>query len=284
MKQEAFVYLLRLVGMPGFKIGKAVDIHQRIPQIGGHEAFDLNRSLCATFPSETLAKRYEVTMHEIFKAWNIPPAPTNRVPGDTEYFKIECFDEVVSFLKQNASFFLGKVGPIPPQPEVQQVRKTPVALTAAEKSLRRESRRNQARLDDEIINFKSTQKWDSFIEWFKMHQDLITGETQSGRDALVITYAMKESHFKGSGATLTGPCHFRHHEGADFYGFSYGALSFGGVREESNSHIYLAPLSCEYMKYVRSFSCPELILKIEAINDWIMARREMAKITNETDR
>lgn len=276
MKHEAFVYLLRLVGTPGFKIGKAIDIHQRIPQIGGYDVFDLNNSLCATFPSETLSRRYEITMHEVFKNWNIPTASNNRIPGDTEYFRIECFDEAVNFLKLNTSFFQGKVGPIPSKPEIQQVCRMTAALTATEKSLLRESRRNQTRLNEENNNLKSTQKWDLFIEWFNLHQDLITGEAQNERDTLTITYAMEETYFKSSGAKFLGPCLFQHNQESSYFASIYGVIGFGGVRREPNSHIDLAPLSCEYMKYVRSFCSPELILKIEAINDWIIARRAVA--------
>ena len=273
-KPLSFVYLLKHVDKPSFKIGKAINIHQRIPDIGGYDAFNLDESLCASFPSESLSKRYEKTIHEVFHNSNIQPDRNKRVDGDTEYFRIECFDHVVNFLIQNSNFFNGNVGPIPPKPVISQISRTRVTLSPAEKSQRYDNRLKQ----QEINNIKSTKQWDLFLGWFNLYKNQIVKETPNEGNALTINFAMSESQFKSFGEEFFAPCLFSYDQKGVYLGSAYGVIGYGGIRGVPSSDIYLTPISDESMKYVKALCQPELISKTEAINAWIIARRETAAI------
>lgn len=271
-KPLSFVYLLKHVDKSTFKIGKAINIHQRIPDIGGYDAFNLDESLCASFPSENLSKRYEKTIHEVFRNSNIQPDRNKRVDGDTEYFRIECFDQVVNFLIKNSNFFKGNVGPIPPKPMISQISRTRVTLSPAEKSQRNDNRLKQ----QEINNIKSTKQWDLFLEWFNLHKNQIVKETPNMWNALTINFAMSESQFKTFSEEFFVSCFVLYDQKGIYYGSAYGVMGFGGIRGEPSSDIHLTPISDEGMKYVKALGQPELISKTEAINAWIIARRETA--------
>lgn len=112
-----FVYLLHHAVQPQFKIGKANDIHERIPGIGGARSFNLEASRCILLRTEADAKRVENGLHYFFKRWNVPVDPENRFLGDTEHYEIECFARVVEFLTVNTDLTQGAVPmPVPAAP------------------------------------------------------------------------------------------------------------------------------------------------------------------------
>lgn len=114
-----YVYLLRHVAEPRFKIGKANNIYQRIPGIGGIRAFNLASSLCLQLQSEDDAYRLEKILHRLFDPWNLPVNENNRYSGDTEQFEVECFDRVLKFLTDNSDLTGGASPmPIPAQPVI----------------------------------------------------------------------------------------------------------------------------------------------------------------------
>lgn len=107
-----FVYLLIHSSKPIFKIGKARDIHKRMLDIGGSDRFNLSKSRCLRFSTEDSAKSHEKTLHRLFKKYRITEEIDSQC-GDTEFFNIECFDRVVSFIKDNHDLFESKLERIP---------------------------------------------------------------------------------------------------------------------------------------------------------------------------
>lgn len=111
-----FVYLLRYATEPRFKIGKAIDIYQRILGIGGLGTFDIANSLCVQLPNEDAAYRLEKILHRLFEPWNLPVNESKRYSGDTEHFAAECFGRVIKFLVDNVDLTAGALpSPLPTQ-------------------------------------------------------------------------------------------------------------------------------------------------------------------------
>jgi len=102
-----YVYLLRHATEPRFKIGKAVDIYQRIPYIGGIETYDIENSRCIKLSTEAKAYNLEKALHKLFNDWSHPIDENNRYSGDTEQFKIECFNRVIDLLVQSTDIMEG---------------------------------------------------------------------------------------------------------------------------------------------------------------------------------
>lgn len=125
-----FVYLLIHSSKPIFKIGKARDIHRRMVDIGGSDRFNLRKSRCLRFSSEDTAKSHERTLHRLFKKYRITEEIDNQ-SGDTEFFNIECFDRVVSFIKNNHDLFECTLERIPKKEISISVPQTPVIKTSS---------------------------------------------------------------------------------------------------------------------------------------------------------
>lgn len=148
-----FIYLLLHIELPRFKIGKANDIYQRIPGIGGIESFNLADSFCVKLSSEQDAYRLENILLRLFKPWNLPVDEKNRFPGDTEHFEVECFDRVLKFLTDNADLSAGSVPePLPPPPLRAPTPKN--ILSKEERQQLRQEREAQDRLNADL-NFKA---------------------------------------------------------------------------------------------------------------------------------
>jgi len=135
-----FVYLLQHATESRFKIGKANDIYQRIPSIGGFDAFDLTSSLCIQLPTEKDAYKLEKSLHRLFGAFNLPVDKSNRYSGDTEQFNTECFERVLKFLKDNCDLICGASPmPIPSPPII--VRQLVARISPEERAAQKEANR-----------------------------------------------------------------------------------------------------------------------------------------------
>lgn len=109
------VYLVRYAKLPQFKVGKANDICYRLSKLGDLSEFDLEASYCIRVPSSQIAYKIETAIQHLFDPWNIKPNKTKkRKSGDTELFKIECYERVLRFLHDNPDLVFGAVPkPIP---------------------------------------------------------------------------------------------------------------------------------------------------------------------------
>jgi hypothetical protein len=121
-----FVYLLVSIDGQRFKIGKAIDIHQRVTGIGGAAKFDFGKSACVAFSTESDAYRVERTLHRFFARWRCV-SHGKHVPGGTEYFEVECYERVIRFLEENADL-TGGARPTPIAPAPAKVPPTVKAL------------------------------------------------------------------------------------------------------------------------------------------------------------
>jgi hypothetical protein len=135
-----YVYLLRHASEPRFKIGKANDIYQRLSGIGGINEFDLERSLCVKCPTEVRVGKLERHLHHIFDEWRIKDVENIDYSGYTEYFKIECFERVVKYIRENADL-LGELSSLPPRQQI--IGNT--TISSEERALRKLERQEQER-------------------------------------------------------------------------------------------------------------------------------------------
>lgn len=109
-----FVYLAKDTKKPQFKIGKANVVLNRLLKLGDLADFDLKGSFCIRLPSPADALRVESALQHFFHPWWVPPDESNRKDGDTEIYKIECFERVLRLVYANSDLFFGAVPePIP---------------------------------------------------------------------------------------------------------------------------------------------------------------------------
>lgn len=267
-----YVYLLKHAAKQTFKIGKSIDIHSRIQEIGGYESFDLDSSLCAQFSSERLALKHEGFIHEVFGEWKMAPDAKNRRPGDTEHFKIECFDLVVSYLRSNASLFKCAIGQIPEKPDSPYQEDIPKEARVARRALKKELERRRV----ERNNMEYANSWDLFLQCLVTHENRIIQELPAEENGLTITLNINRRQFVESGMSNFGRCFFDCHSTLLSGLFGYGVVGYGGLINGNKSHIHLKPVSKEIMEIIRTCGSPELIAKVENINEWILKRREKA--------
>lgn len=268
-----YVYLLKHAVKPTFKIGKSIDIHSRIHDIGGYESFDLDGSIYVQFPNERLALKHESFIHQVFGEWKMCPDKENRLPGDTEYFKIECFELVVSYLRSNATLFKCDIGPIPKKPD------NPLQVGILKEAIdaHRKLKRWRERQLSEHNNIESANSWDEFIDRFDIQKGNIIQELPSKENGLTIIWGFNRRQFIESGMTSVGRCFFNYQYPSQSSYFGYGVIICGGLIDGTRSYIDLAPVSKGNMEVVREFGPPELTAKIEAINEWIFNRRKEAQ-------
>lgn len=98
------LYLLVHAKEPWFKIGHSIDTYSRTASLG---RADLNpqRSRAYEFTTTRMATHLEKLLHGMVDAYRLPPKVVckgrKRRGGDTEWFSMECFDTVVTFLDEN---------------------------------------------------------------------------------------------------------------------------------------------------------------------------------------
>lgn len=268
-----YVYLLKHSATNTFKIGKAIDIHSRIHEIGGYGSFDLDSSLCAQFPTERLALKHEAFIHHVFGEWNVAPDERKRLPGDTEHFKIECFDLVVNYLQSNSALFKCEIGQIPKRTD------NPYQDDAFSKEARDTHRnliKDQENNRIERNNRESANSWDSFIGRLGLHEDNIIQELPAEENGLTIILGLNRRQFDESGMANVGKCFFVCHSPFLSGCFGYGVIGCGGLITGHKIYLYLKPVSKDNMKIIRASGTPDLAAKIENINEWILNRRERA--------
>jgi hypothetical protein len=100
----AYVYLMPHHVERKFKIGKAVNIRKRIGSLGAEE-FNPIAAKVVVLEDEDTALRIEKVLHRIFFEYQVKPDPNARSPGDTEWYGIECFDEVVELVGTRRHLF-----------------------------------------------------------------------------------------------------------------------------------------------------------------------------------
>lgn len=267
-----YVYLLKHVGKPTFKIGKAIDIHVRIPLIGGHAVFDLASSLCVEFPTEADSKRHERVLHRLFHEWNVRPVDGERHEGDTEHFEIECFNRVVKFLNDNQDLTLGRIVPIPPRPANLRDGDMRDLLSPEARRARREERQRRRQEEDEASNLVSIDNWTAFLDWFSQDSNRVlkvTSESPGGEIEIALSVDDPDT-FRNNLSTRKGWCDFsytgQHEQGC----FGYGVISQrGSIRTPT---LVGLTIKAADMSIVEQYASPELAKKIMAINAWIESK------------
>jgi hypothetical protein len=256
----AFVYLLRHTGKLTFKIGKAVDIHDRIPGIGGYQAFDLNSSMCAKLPTPSMALRVEKLIHEIFKEWNEPPIDkSNRAEGDTEYFRTECFDLVIGFLHHNQNYFKSEITRVPERVATVEIS---LAEKRERKRLKQELRQQEVHLD----NAESLERWKCFQEWLKENEVRITNVMVVEKGYTRIEIDPGFSDLESAIRDFTNS--FLKIEMWRYWGsFSYGAYKLKS--QGSKSVAYLQAIPDDVIPTVERYSPPGLADGLRQMNAWI---------------
>lgn len=254
----SIVYLLRHSDKETFKIGKANDVHDRIPSIGGYQAFSLDSSLCVQFSNSALALRVEKLLHQIFKEWNQKPGAL-RTEGDTEHFHKDCFDNVVSFLKHNQSYFKSEITPIPKIPKA--------ATLGTEERRERRRQKKEERLNElHRINVESFNGWERFTAWFQENKSRVLEIEPKGRGVIAITFDLTSEDMSTATQAFTH-CVFDYWFPNSQGGFLYGATHVG--YQNKRGSVWLSPLSDEQLSIVADFSSSALGSKIEDVNSWI---------------
>ncbi len=94
---NSYVYLLMASNKPVFKIGKANDVKKRIRTLPKEVIFNKGKSIVLKCKSSEVYK-IESMLHFFFRAYK-QPAFTGS--GENEWFNVDCFDEVLRFVKNN---------------------------------------------------------------------------------------------------------------------------------------------------------------------------------------
>lgn len=273
-----YVYLLRHAEKPTFKIGKAIDIHARIPLIGGHTAFDLGGSLCVEFPTEADSKRQERVLHRLFHKWNVRPVSGERHEGDTEHFEIECFARVVKFLDDNQDLTLGRIVPIPPRPANLQDGDMREMLSPETRRAKREERQRRRQEEDEASNLASIDCWGEFLDWFAQESNRVlkvTSESPGGAIEIAMSVDDPDA-FRKNISARKGWCDFsytgRHEQGC----FGYGVISQrGSIQTPTLVGLTIKPAD---MSIVEQYASSELATRIRTINAWIEEQRDSTRL------
>ena len=133
-----FVYMLKHISEPRFKIGKANDIYQRLAGIGGAASYNLAGSLCLPLGNARDALRIEKILHKTFIRWKVPTGAAGRFSGDTEQFQIECFDDVTNFVATNEKLMGGRFTSLPLK---EWLERPPPVVNPIDLKIRRENKR-----------------------------------------------------------------------------------------------------------------------------------------------
>lgn len=101
----SYVYLLAHPTQSRFKIGKAVDIHARIQQLGADQ-FDLDNSQALAVTTEEDSSNLEKLLHRAFIQWRIDSAVITidegaRREGASEWFDMACRERLSTFIRDN---------------------------------------------------------------------------------------------------------------------------------------------------------------------------------------
>ncbi len=100
----SFVYVLMHVSGKRFKIGKAIDIESRKRALGA-ERFLLDGSFALQFDTVERSHDAERILHLVFDESNCDKAEViaqdGIADGATEFFSIECYEDVLRFVAQN---------------------------------------------------------------------------------------------------------------------------------------------------------------------------------------
>jgi hypothetical protein len=109
-----YVNFLKHKTEPFFKIGKAIDIHSRLPNIGGSDSYDLEASCCLYIGDDKRSIHVERTLHKIISKWSTKDLGVHAgKEGHTEMFKADCFDRVIRFIAENHDLIGGHPTPEP---------------------------------------------------------------------------------------------------------------------------------------------------------------------------
>lgn len=108
-KSTAFVYLLVHKNESRFKIGKAVDIRARVAQLKLHN-INFERSNAWEMKDDEAANNLERALHRCFAKWRIRSEVVaiehgQKFDGYTEWFSIDCYARVNSFMLENSELF-----------------------------------------------------------------------------------------------------------------------------------------------------------------------------------
>lgn len=98
-------YLYFLVGSGGhegfFKIGISARPFVRQGQL--KQSFNLEKSFCLGYSSKT-ARENERWFHNHFASYQVGAASIGNAAGNTEWFRMECFDSAVEVIEYNEGF------------------------------------------------------------------------------------------------------------------------------------------------------------------------------------
>lgn len=120
----AFVYLLVNSEHTRFKIGFSIDPLQRLKSIATKIDMDYSRQVSCT-PSDV--RRLEKVLHAWFDDFRIHPDLIDDPQGHTEWFEINCWDKVISYLNHNHEWLRCTVpAPLNASPTVHAARRRPL--------------------------------------------------------------------------------------------------------------------------------------------------------------
>lgn len=185
----------------------------------------------------------------------------------------------MNYLQSNAALFKCEIGQIPKKPDNPYQD----AISKEARDARRNLTKEQEHKRIEHNNMESVNSWDSFIGCYGLHEDNIIQEIPAEESGLTIILDLNMSQFGESGMGNVGKCFFNYHSSSRSGCISYGVMSYGGLIDDTKSHIYLVPVSKDNMKIIRTCGTPDLTAKIENINEWILNRRKRAYVNLSED-
>lgn len=150
----AYVYLIRHAMEPRFKIGKSKHPIKRSSAF--RESLDYDNSLQIRVGGRALG--LEKGLHALFDNFRLPPV--SDCDGATEWFRLECWDQCLLFLKQHQDL-IGAV----PEPIPMPTPKEFVVLTGEERT--EYKRRNQEIkcMKNLRENLARVELWEKFPQW-----------------------------------------------------------------------------------------------------------------------
>lgn len=200
MAEKTFIYLLWHETEPVFKVGKSVNVWNRMAQLP--DAIDIERSRLVGFGDGKLALKLEKFCHTLFKQ-HCRPRP-HRSEGYTEWYDVAAFDDVLGFIDSNRKTFgCGPVRPIPAKKTRPSVLQTHRAkLSPQERVLLRKQKmleRMQECIQENAIAAEKLMRWlttlqqrNAMVGWHK--KTLVVWLDASDKDEVI--GMMSSSHFR----------------------------------------------------------------------------------------
>lgn len=100
MQYNFFVYILVKKDIPCFKVGSSRTISTRLRNLSNYGAFDINKSIFLPSNTITKMKDLEKNIKNKFKKYNFQIEKLKKSNGETEWYHIECLDNLIKYLQE----------------------------------------------------------------------------------------------------------------------------------------------------------------------------------------